>query len=108
MPTQNPTRLSATELVAAYRAKALSPVEVTQAVLRRIEVLNPKLNCFCLVDADSAKRDAKASEARWGRGEPQGLLDGVPVSIKDLLLTKGWPTLRGSRTVDPAGPWNDD
>jgi aspartyl-tRNA(Asn)/glutamyl-tRNA(Gln) amidotransferase subunit A len=108
MPTQNLTQLSATELVAAYRAKTLSPVEVTQAVLRRIEALNPRLNCFCLVDADSAMRDAKASEARWLKSEPQGLLDGVPVSIKDLLLTKGWPTLRGSRTVDPAGPWNDD
>ncbi|MGZ4708027.1 MAG: amidase family protein, partial [Acidimicrobiales bacterium] len=47
-------------------------------------------------------------EARWMRGEPKGLLDGVPVSIKDLLLTKGWPTLRGSKTVDAKGPWNDD
>jgi aspartyl-tRNA(Asn)/glutamyl-tRNA(Gln) amidotransferase subunit A len=43
-----------------------------------------------------------------GARQPKGLLDGVPVSIKDLILTKGWPTLRGSKTIDPSGPWNDD
>src|SRR6185503_18294324 len=63
---------------------------------------------FCLVDAKSALATAKESEARWKKGTPQGLLDGVPVSIKDLLLTRGWPTLRGSRTINPKGPWNDD
>src|SRR5258708_18766633 len=42
----------------------------------------------------SAIADAKASEERWRRGEPKGMLDGVPVSIKDILLTQGWPTLR--------------
>lgn len=100
--------LSAVELIAHYRAKTLSPVEVARSVLERIDALNPRLNCFCVVDAESALRDARASEARWTRGAPQGLLDGVPVSIKDLLLTRGWPTLRGSRTVDARGPWNDD
>ncbi|MGQ0656227.1 MAG: amidase, partial [Betaproteobacteria bacterium] len=53
-------------------------------------------------------QQAKASEARWMNGQPRGLLDGVPASIKDLILTKGWPTLRGSKSVDPKGPWNDD
>src|SRR5262249_14245742 len=51
---------------------------------------------------------ARASERRWAAGEPAGLLDGVPTSVKDLLLTGGWPTLRGSRTVDAAGPWTAD
>ena len=51
---------------------------------------------------------ARASEDRWARGEPCGALDGVPVSIKDLLLTRGWPTLRGSHSIDPAGPWDVD
>jgi aspartyl-tRNA(Asn)/glutamyl-tRNA(Gln) amidotransferase subunit A len=99
--------LSATELAELFRMRAASPVEVTHAVLRRIEALNPKLNAFALV-SENAIADAKAAEARWLRGEPRGLLDGVPVSIKDILLTKGWPTLRGSKTVDPKGPWNDD
>jgi aspartyl-tRNA(Asn)/glutamyl-tRNA(Gln) amidotransferase subunit A len=65
------------------------------------------LNAFCLV-SENALEEAKASEARWTAGQPRGLLDGVPVSIKDIILTKGWPTLRGSKTVDPKGPWNDD
>ncbi len=51
---------------------------------------------------------AEASEERWLRGEPLSPLDGVPVGVKDLLLTKGWATRRGSLTVDPKGPWNDD
>ena len=100
--------LSATDLVRAYAKKQLSPVEVTRAVLRRIERLNPVLNAFCLLDSDSSLKEAKKSEQRWSSGSPQGLLDGVPVSIKDLLLTRGWPTLRGSKTVDPKGLWNDD
>ena len=94
--------LSATELVEAFRKKTLSPVDVTRAVLARIEQLNPKLNAFCLV-SETALEDAKASEARWTAGQPRGLLDGVPVSIKDIILTKGWPTLRGSKTIDPEG-----
>ncbi len=100
--------LSATDLVRAYAKKQLSPVEATRAVLERIGKLNPVLNAFCLVDEKQAIEKAKQSERRWAKGSPQGLLDGVPVSIKDLLLTRGWPTLRGSKTVDPKGPWNDD
>jgi aspartyl-tRNA(Asn)/glutamyl-tRNA(Gln) amidotransferase subunit A len=98
---------SAAELLRLYRAKRASPVEVTRAVLQRIDTLNPALNAFCFIAPD-ALEVAKASEARWMKGEPRGALDGVPVSVKDLLLTKGWPTLRGSKTVDPKGPWNDD
>lgn len=99
---------SAFELIALYRAKRASPVEVTRACLARIEALDPTLNAFCIVDAERALRAARESEARWMRGAPQGLLDGVPVSIKDLLLTSGWPTLRGSRTVDPNQAWDED
>ena len=99
--------LSATELVEAFRKQTLSPVEVTKAVLARIEKLNPVFNAFCLV-SDQAMDEAKASEKRWMAGQAKGLLDGVPVSIKDIILTKGWPTLRGSKTIDPKGPWNDD
>ncbi|MFA5912669.1 MAG: amidase family protein, partial [Burkholderiales bacterium] len=90
---------SATELLRRYRAKQLSPVEVTQAVLARIRELNPKLNAYCVVDEEAALAAARAAQARWAQGAPLGALDGVPVSIKDLLLTRGWPTLRGSRTV---------
>jgi aspartyl-tRNA(Asn)/glutamyl-tRNA(Gln) amidotransferase subunit A len=104
----DPADLSATELLAAYRAKRLSPVEATRAVLARVQALNPVLNCFCYLDPDAALASARESETRWMKGEPRGLVDGVPTSIKDLLYTKGWPTLRGSKTIDPKGPWNDD
>ncbi len=100
--------LSASELAGLYRTRQLSPVDVARAVLARIESRNPALNAFCLVAADEALEQARASEDRWARAEPLGDLDGVPVSIKDLILTRGWPTLRGSKTVDPAGPWTDD
>jgi len=100
--------MPATELVRRYRAKQLSPVEVTQAVLARIHELNPRLNAYCLVDEPGALEAARASEARWAKGAPLSQVDGVPASIKDLILTRGWPTLRGSTTVDPAGPWLED
>src|SRR5690349_24199725 len=99
--------LTAVQLLEGFNKHTLSPVEATKAVLARIEKLNPKLNAFCFLNQEALK-DAEASEKRWMSGQPHGLLDGVPVSIKDLLLTKGWPTLRGSKTVDPKGPWNDD
>src|SRR6185369_7566263 len=81
--------LSASELLLLYRKKAVSPVEATRAVLERIEKLNPILNAFCFLDRESALKAAKKSEKRWRKNKPKGLLDGVPASIKDLLLTKG-------------------
>ncbi|MFC4563744.1 amidase [Nocardiopsis mangrovi] len=97
----SPAALSATELLAAYADGSLSPVEATDAVLARIEEKNGELNAFCQVHPDEARAAARASEERWRRGEPQGRLDGVPASIKDLMLVRGWPTLRGSATADP-------
>jgi aspartyl-tRNA(Asn)/glutamyl-tRNA(Gln) amidotransferase subunit A len=105
---QDITRLSATELLGLYRRRELSPVEATRAVLERIEAQNPAINAYCLVRADEALAAARASERRWAAGEPAGLVDGVPASVKDLLLTSGWPTLRGSRATDVAGPWTVD
>ena len=104
----DPANLSATELLPLYRKKALSPVEATRAVLDRINRFEPVINAFCLVDEEAALAAARASEARWQRGEPVGLVDGVPTTIKDVVLTKGWPTLRGSRAVDPNQPWDED
>jgi aspartyl-tRNA(Asn)/glutamyl-tRNA(Gln) amidotransferase subunit A len=108
MPDTDVTRLSATELLALYRGRELSPAEVTRAVLARIDSRNAVTNAYCLARDDEALASAKQSEQRWHAGEPSGLLDGVPVSVKDLLLTSGWPTLRGSLTIDKAGPWNVD
>ena len=106
------TQSTAHELLALYRSGQASPVEATQAVLERAHRLNPKLNAFCLIDDEAALASARASESRWlahrQQGAPIGALDGVPTSIKDLILTRGWPTLRGSRTIDPAQPWDVD
>jgi aspartyl-tRNA(Asn)/glutamyl-tRNA(Gln) amidotransferase subunit A len=95
-----------------YRSGQASPVEATQAVLERIARLNPVLNAFCLIDEAAALTSAHLSEARWQAHRHSGAavlpLDGVPVSIKDLILTQGWPTLRGSKTVNPDQPWEVD
>jgi aspartyl-tRNA(Asn)/glutamyl-tRNA(Gln) amidotransferase subunit A len=99
---------SACDLLDGYRSKQLSPVEVMDAILKRIDDRNGDINALHLIDADGAMASARQSEQRWQRGEPMGRLDGVPVSIKDLHLTKGWPTLKGSLTVDPSGPWDED
>ena len=99
---------TATELLRLYRSRQASPIEATTAVLRRVERLNPQLLAYCLIDADGALESAACSADRWQHGAPKGVLDGVPVSIKDLLLTKGWPTMRGSRAVDAQQPWDVD
>ena len=108
MTATDPAFWSATDLVHAFARRTLSPVEATRAALDRIDKLNPSLNAFRLVDAEGALAAARVSEARWMKGEPAGLVDGVPTSIKDLSLTDGWSTLRGSKAVDPAGPWDVD
>lgn len=99
---------TATELLDGYRDGAISPVEATKAALAQIEKYNGALNAFVLVDEDYALARARESETRWRAGTPIGLIDGIPTTIKDILLTEGWPTLRGSLSVDAAGPWNDD
>src|SRR2546423_13369687 len=99
---------SATRLLALYRAKKLSPVEVMTETLRRLERYEGAVNAFVLYDPVSAMAEAQRSEARWQKGEPQGLLDGVPVALKDTLLTRGWPRLVGSKTIDLNQPWTED
>jgi aspartyl-tRNA(Asn)/glutamyl-tRNA(Gln) amidotransferase subunit A len=99
---------AATDLVSAYARREVSPVEATSAVLDRISRADARVNAFCLVDADAALKQARAAEVRYAQDAPLGPVDGVPTSIKDIFLTKGWPTLRGSRTIDPAQPWEED
>ncbi len=100
--------LTATELIAAFRNGSASPVEATRAALAAIDARNDDVNAFVLVDPDSALAAAKQSEARWRSGRVAGPGDGVPTSIKDLLYTRGWPTLRGTNLIDPLGPWTED
>ncbi|MEW1673663.1 amidase [Streptomyces noursei] len=110
--TNGPTRLadlSATRLTAGYAAGEFSPVEATREVLARAEAAQAAVNAFTRIDAESALAQAAESTERWRRGEPAGPVDGVPVTAKDLLLTRGAPTLRGSRTVRAKGAtWDED
>src|SRR5580693_7068788 len=99
---------SAVSLLDLYRGKALSPVDATRLILDRLDALQPKINAFCIVDRDGALAAARASEGRWLRGEAVGRLDGVPVTIKDLILMRGFPTRRGSRLVEPDQDWSED
>ena len=95
-------------LTALYRSGQATPLQATQAVLARIAQHNLRLKAYCLVGTEEALAAAQASTMRWQQGQPLSPLDGVPVSIKDLILTKGWPTLRGSHTVDRHQPWDVD
>lgn len=91
---------TASELSRAYARAELSPVEVVNATLDRAEKLQPHLNAFVLIDRPGALAAAKASEARWKKGEPLSPLDGVPTSIKDTTTVKGWPTRYGTHATD--------
>ncbi len=99
---------TASQLREAFASGGMSPVEACAAALDAISERNPAVNAFVLVDPESARQAAAESARRWRAGSPLGPLDGVPVSIKDMLLTRGWPTLRGSTLVDADGPWSED
>lgn len=102
------TYLSVTDMTRGFRAGRLSPVEITEDVLGRIERDGEAVNAYREVEAEEALAAARESERRWRAGEPRGQFDGVPVSVKDVLLMRGHPTLRGSATTDPRGPWEED
>lgn len=94
--------LTAQELSAAYRGKELSPVEVARAALARIEAWEKKINAMHVVDVAGALAQAAASEARWRAGAPLSALDGVPITIKDNIAVKGFPTPVGTAAGDLA------
>ncbi len=98
---------SALDLAALIRSKQVSPVELTEAILARIEAFNPRLNAFCLVADDVARRGAREAEIAVMKGEPLGALHGVPVSIKDVIFTRGLRTTGGSRLFAGAVPEED-
>jgi len=99
--------LSAVQMAEAVKKKNLSPVEITEAVLNRIERLNPVVNAYCTVAGESARRQAKDAEAEVMRGSVLGLLHGVPVSIKDAILTRDIRTTAGSKIYEDFVPEHD-
>jgi len=97
----------AVDLAEMVRRKEVSPVEVTAAVLRRIERLNPRVNAFAHLAADRAMAAARRAEAALMRGGPIGRLLGVPATIKDLVITKDMPTQMGSHAFAGHQPSED-
>jgi aspartyl-tRNA(Asn)/glutamyl-tRNA(Gln) amidotransferase subunit A len=99
---------SALEIATLVRDKQLSPVELTAALLARIEAIDPRLNAFCLVTADAARAAAREAEIAVMKREPIGPLHGVPLSLKDVLYTRGLRTTGGSRLFADLVPEEDN
>ncbi|MEH6475740.1 MAG: amidase [Sneathiella sp.] len=95
---------TAEQLLAGYENGDISPVEATKAALDQIAKYDSKLNAFVFVDEEGAMASAKASEARWKKGKPAGLVDGIPTTVKDIMLMKGFATRKGSKLTDPNTP----
>jgi aspartyl-tRNA(Asn)/glutamyl-tRNA(Gln) amidotransferase subunit A len=91
--------LSAVDLIAGFRARQFSPSEVLDDVVAHIAVWEPHIKALYAFDPDGARAVAKASTERWQKGEPTGSLDGVPVTIKDNIATKGVPVPLGAATT---------
>ncbi|MFF8472799.1 amidase [Streptomyces sp. NPDC015414] len=102
------TDLTAVQLLDGYRKGEFGPVEATGQALERARRIQPEVNAFVRLLEEEAYARARESEERWRRGEPAGLLDGVPVTVKDILLLRGHPTLRGSKAVSERGRWDED
>src|SRR5881409_769488 len=101
------TWLSALEIADLVRRKQVKPLEVLDAILARLEAVNPTLNAFCLVAADAARVAAREAEIAVMKGEPIGPLHGVPISIKDVLPARGLTTTGGSRLYEEFVPEHD-
>ena len=100
--------LGARELGAAYARGELSPVEATRASLARIDAWEPKLNAMYRVLRDAALDEARAAEARWRAGRPRSPLDGVPVTLKENIYTRGDPAPIGTRANEDTPPQQHD
>src|SRR5665647_157679 len=92
--------LGAHALIAAYRRRELSPVEVAQSVLQHIDRWEPHIHATYLLRPDAVLAQARASEIRWQRNEPLGALDGVPVTIKENIATQGDPVPLGTLATE--------
>jgi aspartyl-tRNA(Asn)/glutamyl-tRNA(Gln) amidotransferase subunit A len=91
--------LSATDLIAGYKARQFSPSEVLEDVLAHVQTWEPHIKALYLFDPDGARAVAKASTDRWQNAEPTHALDGIPVTIKDNIATKGQPVPLGAASV---------
>src|SRR5690349_4636550 len=94
--------ITAVALLAAYKSKKLSPVEAVDAIIARIETWEPKLKALYAPDFGNARKAAQESAKRWQAGRPQGALDGVPITIKENIATRGGPVPLGTAATELA------
>src|SRR4029077_4943341 len=94
--------LPAAELLRLYRRRELSPVDVTRDQLDRIDKFQPAIYAFIIVDREGAMKAAQRAAARWQKGEPLSIADGLGTTVKDNVSLKDFPSGRGSPTPDPA------
>lgn len=99
--------LSACDVLDAFEALRLTPSDYLDACLEHISTVNPKINAVTAIDAEGAIAEAKASTLRWQAGKPKGLLDGLPIGVKDLQDTKGLLTTHGSPRARANIPMQD-
>ena len=99
--------MPAVEMAEAVKTKRLSPVEIMDAVLQRIERLNPEVNAYCTLVSEDARKQAREAEIKVMKGEELGALHGIPISIKDLMFTRGIRTTSGSKIYENFVPQQD-
>jgi len=95
-------RYTISEISALFAEKECSPVEITEYCIQKIESYNHKFNAFCHTDYTQARKKAQDAEARWLKNAPLSPIDGIPATIKDLFMVKGWPMRQGSLLLEPA------
>ncbi|WP_281964055.1 amidase [Serinicoccus marinus] len=103
-------RPTVSELSAAFASGTSTPLEATERALEAIDRFDPVVHAMVLVDREGALAAAREATRRWAAGTPLSPVDGIPTTIKDILLTRGWPTLRGSLLIDEGQPqdWTED
>ena len=89
-------KMSATSLIEMFKKKETNPLEVSLEVIKNLKKNNKKINAFVEYNEDKIMEQAKAAADRWDKKKTIGLLDGIPIGIKDLIITKDYPTKRGS------------
>src|SRR6266481_3302441 len=100
--------LSAEELATGYGARRFNPVEVIEQLAQYVPTANPRINAFLSIKFDEARETATLSAERWAKGVPLGRLDGIPISIKDHLLVRGWISRSGATTSDATSAAAED
>ena len=106
-PNDSLSQLSAAEMSTGFANGEISPVEVARSVFTLMEAWEPKINAMYLIQQESALASAAASEQRWRAGKPLSPIDGVPVTIKENIYTKGDPAPIGC-AANPLTPKEAD